>query len=132
MISMQRGRVIGAILLLVSGLLLVGCKQSEGDRCQLDSDCGDNLRCCIQNTTAARAVGGVCTLHLVDTAGNVIQDKCELPTVGDSGPRLEARVRETGVKEAGAQEARTPDRAVDKAATTPDKPPATPDAKTGQ
>jgi hypothetical protein len=130
---MRRGRVIvgGAILLLLAGLL-GGCKQGEGDRCQLDSDCAENLRCCVQNTQPARAGGGVCTLHLLDSAGNVIQDKCELPTVADSGPRLEARARETGVKEAGSKEARTPDRTVDKAAATPDKPPATPDAKTGQ
>ena len=116
---------------------LQGQAQQVADTsCQLDSDCGSNLRCCVANTTAAKAAGGICTVHLVDDNGTVLQDKCELATA-DVGPRLEARVREGGAKEAGVKEASVKeagkvDLAADKTVTTPDKPPATPDAKTGQ
>lgn len=35
-----------------------GCKQAEGDRCQLDEDCGDGLYCELAGNT--RAQGGFC------------------------------------------------------------------------
>lgn len=41
------------------------CKQSEGDRCQLDSDCEDGLKCCFStaNPSAEDIIhGGVCTV----------------------------------------------------------------------
>jgi hypothetical protein len=45
-----------ALLLIAS--LTTGCKQGEGDRCQLDSDCEDGLLCCID--PARLNEGGVC------------------------------------------------------------------------
>jgi hypothetical protein len=44
---------------LSSGLLLLGgCKQMEGERCQIDDDCADGLYCELSGNT--RAVGGYC------------------------------------------------------------------------
>ena len=37
-----------------------GCKQQEGDRCQLDSDCEDSLVCCVDPSKAS--AGGTCQL----------------------------------------------------------------------
>jgi hypothetical protein len=34
-----------AVLLLASPLVAVGCKQGVGDRCNIQSDCGDGLYC---------------------------------------------------------------------------------------
>jgi len=47
-------------------LLLGGCKQGEGERCQLEGDCDDELTCCVD--PGNRAFGGIC----------LPQDKCEL------------------------------------------------------
>jgi hypothetical protein len=55
----------GALPLLVLGffvlLLASGCKQGEGDRCQLDSDCEDGLVCCVDaKDPTGRNQGGIC------------------------------------------------------------------------
>lgn len=61
-----------ALLLAVFVTLAPGCKQAEGDRCQLDSDCEDGLVCCIDQQQAN--LGGVCQP----------QGKCG-PTPADAG-----------------------------------------------
>ena len=48
----MRLRRLGLVLLF--GAALFACKQGEGDRCQIDSDCEDDL-VCVQEAT-----GGVC------------------------------------------------------------------------
>jgi hypothetical protein len=54
-------------------LLLVGCKQAEGDRCQLDSDCDDGLICCYFTTKTVKE--GIC----------LPQSKCDLTPESDGG-----------------------------------------------
>ncbi|PIE19302.1 MAG: hypothetical protein CSA65_02955, partial [Proteobacteria bacterium] len=65
-------------LLLAAPLAFTGCKQGEGDRCQVDKDCGEGLRCCYQvsNPSSQELIeaGGVCTPD----------DKCR-PTVVPDG-----------------------------------------------
>jgi hypothetical protein len=46
-------------LLAFVSLLASGCKQSSGDRCEIDSDCADGLHCDIG--TSASLHDGVCT-----------------------------------------------------------------------
>jgi hypothetical protein len=45
-------------VLLAGGLSLAGCKQNEGERCEIDSDCAAGLTC---NTRGAGLAKGVCT-----------------------------------------------------------------------
>jgi hypothetical protein len=50
--------LLGAAAAL-SGLLMIGgCKQMEGERCQIDDDCASGLYCELSGNT--RAVGGYC------------------------------------------------------------------------
>ena len=42
---------IAAALVLFGGLGLQGCKQGEGDRCELTSDCAEGLECCLGANT---------------------------------------------------------------------------------
>lgn len=54
-----RKRPAGVRCGLLLGLLwLSGCKQGENERCQIDSDCGENLYCELGGNT--RAMGGIC------------------------------------------------------------------------
>ncbi len=53
--------------------LLSSCKQGVGDRCQLDSDCENELVCCVSQEK--RAAGGKC----------YEPDRCDLAPA-DSGP----------------------------------------------
>jgi hypothetical protein len=47
--------LLGAALL---SSLLAGCKQAEGERCQIDDDCMPGLACVLSSTT--REAGGYC------------------------------------------------------------------------
>ena len=74
-------RHISIIHLCVCGILFcIGCRQAEGDRCQLDDDCSSELICCVDvSDQAAVIAGGTCQL----------QDKCELvrsDAGADGGP----------------------------------------------
>jgi hypothetical protein len=69
--SSPRGLLAAASL----GLLVAatgGCKQNEGDRCQLDSDCAEGYSCCILSTTIQKQ--GTC------------QTAARCGTVADLGP----------------------------------------------
>lgn len=55
-ISALRSLVAAGILL---ALPLTGCKQGAGDRCQLDTDCGDGLQCVLGPQMMVSS-GGVC------------------------------------------------------------------------
>jgi len=59
---MMRIRTLKTLLsmALTCGLLagLAGCKQTEGDRCQIDDDCEAGLYCELAGNT--RAAGGFC------------------------------------------------------------------------
>ena len=49
------------VLLAVAALSLAGCKQAEGERCQMDSDCDDGLQCCkVQGKPAVCKPTGKC------------------------------------------------------------------------
>jgi hypothetical protein len=61
----------GAVL--IAAFLLASCKQKEGDRCNLESDCEGGLTCCV--LPAKRAEGGKC----------LPMSKCDLAAT-DSGP----------------------------------------------
>jgi hypothetical protein len=50
--------ILACGMILVSPLALSGCKQHEGDRCQLDSDCEEGLTCCVEEIN--RLLGGRC------------------------------------------------------------------------
>lgn len=58
-------------LALGSLLSLGGCGQGLGERCQLDSDCQDDLRCSIPPENGGPVIGGVCVgINAVDLAIN--------------------------------------------------------------
>jgi hypothetical protein len=48
-------------LLLASLLSFAGCKQGEGDRCQVQADCDDNLICVLPAGGTPQS-GGTCQL----------------------------------------------------------------------
>ena len=52
-------RRLTLVLLLTSPLCLTGCKQGVGDRCQVQSDCDDNL-ICVLPVGADAQTGGTC------------------------------------------------------------------------
>jgi hypothetical protein len=58
---MRSARRLLAALVLISPLALWGCSQGVGDRCQVDSDCQDGLRC-ILAPTATPQTGGTCQM----------------------------------------------------------------------
>jgi hypothetical protein len=56
---MSRTRVIIPFLALaLSALAWAACKQKEGDRCQIDSDCEDGLVCNKATQQCSRSGGG--------------------------------------------------------------------------
>jgi hypothetical protein len=84
-------RLVGALTLVLAGL--AGCKQGEGERCQIDSDCEEGLICSTSNSTCVPK--GVTT---------------------DAGPTIDAPPATTpdaGIPDAGAPDATpaTPDAA---------------------
>lgn len=100
-------RLAWVTALLLAGILTLstGCKQGEGDRCQLDSDCGDNLVCCVDPANLNE--GGICRP----------QGKCDLnPT--DSGTDGTSQDAEPDLVEADGP---TPDQATPDQGPTPDK-----------
>jgi hypothetical protein len=46
------------IVVLVSLLALVGCKQGQGERCQVDSDCETGLLCAPATKTCEQTASG--------------------------------------------------------------------------
>ena len=52
-------------ILALCCLFILGCKQSEGDRCQVTSDCQEGLECVIP-AGENRLVGGVCARRGAD------------------------------------------------------------------
>lgn len=52
-------RLTAAFALLAPLVLVAGCKQKAGDRCQVQSDCEDGLLCVLQ-ANATPAAGGTC------------------------------------------------------------------------
>ena len=76
---------------LFTGLLsLGGCKQNDGERCQIDDDCATGLICVLSSTT--REAGGYCRgtstpTTLPDLATNVrdLATPADLTTVDMAG-----------------------------------------------
>jgi hypothetical protein len=44
--------------MILIGLLVAGCKQGKGDRCQVAADCGPNLVCNQATNTCQETTGG--------------------------------------------------------------------------
>ncbi len=44
--------------LLIASLLIAGCKQGKGDRCQVQADCQDGLVCNQATNTCQETTGG--------------------------------------------------------------------------
>lgn len=75
---MRHRETLSLCAALFSICLGTSCKQGEGDRCQLDSDCDDGLVCCVDSAKVAQ--GGVCR-----PAG-----KCDLaPTDGGTDGKVD-------------------------------------------
>jgi hypothetical protein len=78
----RRPTVLFAIVfsVLAASAALVSCKQDEGERCQLDSDCADGLVC-------GSAGGGSSTLTCRESTNPVFVDAMPIPdsTVIDGG-----------------------------------------------
>ncbi|MCB9557537.1 MAG: hypothetical protein H6707_15625 [Deltaproteobacteria bacterium] len=86
--------LIGA---LATALLLapIACRQSEGDRCQVTSDCEGDLICCVR--PEERRLGGTCQL----------QRRCEL-TRTDAGP-TDASTRDGASKDGAGKDGASKD-----------------------
>lgn len=55
---MKRVLGIGAALAFAATALVAACRQSEGDRCQVNADCEDGLVCNQATQTCAKTSGG--------------------------------------------------------------------------
>ena len=57
--SFRIGRVLVVVgLVLGAAAWMVGCKQSEGDRCQVNDDCADGLLCNQATQQCSQTSGG--------------------------------------------------------------------------
>jgi hypothetical protein len=78
--------VIAGLACMLGLLSLVGCSQSEGDECQLDSDCSSDLVC----DRAKGAVRGACrnpnTLNAASDAGKADAAEPPLPEEDSGAP----------------------------------------------
>lgn len=118
-----------AALVLVVGTALLswgGCKQGEGERCQLDSDCEDGLRCLILSGNTE----GTCQSVGQKDAGTdatVDGGKVDKGPAGDLDKTDKGPAPDTGKKDGATQPDKTvtqPDKAVmqpDKTVTQPDQ-----------
>lgn len=113
---------LACAVLVLTLLLLTGCKQKQGDRCQMTSDCDDELVCCV---TPERAVlGGLC----------FPKDKCDTTPI-DAGPKLDGRKDMEPLKpdnKVPAPDSKVPapdNKVTDNKVPTPDTKPPTPDSK---
>ena len=79
--------LLAASALLAAPLTLPGCRQSEGDRCQITSDCQDPLYCELNGKDPS--LGGVCKSRTTtDAAVSAVQDlsgTTDLTSVSDAG-----------------------------------------------
>ena len=102
--------ICGALLMVALG---AGCKQTDGERCQIDTDCEEGLICCVLPNKTTK---GTCRE----------KTRC---TATDSGVP-DAEVKKDG--KADDQKVTTPDNKVttpDQKVTTPDQKVTTPDQK---
>ena len=106
--------------MLLAVMLLPGCKQGEGDRCNYNEDCSDELVCCV--TPGNEVAGGICVLplqcdHTSKDGGEVISDS----GLEDTAPPVDSAAADAAPDQAtdlAAEEdqAVTPDQAI-----TPDQ-----------
>ncbi len=111
-----------AVAALLLALTLTGCKQSEGDRCQMDSDCAEGLICC---TLTGASTEGTCQLKARCNATDGGADQTTYDAMTDLGAGDAAADRLSAADSAAADAARP-----DTAAPQPDL--ALPDTKAAQ
>lgn len=79
-----RSTIGAAALVIAIGAWVAACKQGEGDRCQVNSDCSGNLVCNQATQTCAKTSGGdidaaVPTLPPADAAVDAIDARIDAP-----------------------------------------------------
>ena len=73
---MRRAWVILSVGMFVLALFFMsGCKQLEGERCQMDSDCEEGLICCVIGNVSCQPRG-----------------KCNFDAGTDSAPKVDAPI----------------------------------------
>lgn len=132
-LAASRWASLGLALLLTASLS--GCKQEEGDRCQLDSDCSDGLICCFTVNPPPleqRYLGGTCTTPiqcspgqpdlgeltdggtLLDAEGDTPQsDSTPAPEASVDGPSADSATVDTGSPDTATVDTGSPDSTVD-------------------
>lgn len=70
-----------ALLALAAPLTFVACRQGDGDRCQINSDCQDPLYCELKGQDPSQ--GGTCRSRSTDDAGQVITPSPDLLPAAD-------------------------------------------------
>jgi hypothetical protein len=73
---------------LLFACVLTGCKQDEGERCQLDSDCSDGLLCCF-GPGETKLTGGRCLPEnrcVARPQDGAVEDGSLEPDIGPDGP----------------------------------------------
>jgi hypothetical protein len=93
---------------------LAGCKQGEGDRCQLDSDCEDGLRCCYDPARITKGgvcrAEGQCDLSRQDGGTDGAVDGAPDKTVTDQTPKIDEGTPDKGTPDKGPPDTQpTPD-----------------------
>jgi hypothetical protein len=115
--------------------LLGGCKQKQGDRCQMTSDCEDTLVCCVNSGQVV--LGGLC--YPQDKCGTIAADsgvkdigqKDQVVTdkaPGDKTPTPDGKTADTKVTDTKAPTSDTK-APPDATGPTPDTTSPTPDTK---
>jgi len=126
---MRRVAYLPCFLVLL--LALAGCKQNEGDRCNLDSDCAEGLQCCVQLDNASTFREGRCAAKCESTKPDT-----GVPDLGNTDAKTDAKTSDAKTNEAAPLDLPAPDKALPDTKPTPDQPvpdkTPTPDTKPGQ
>jgi len=93
-----------AAVLLVGGLSLAGCKQNEGERCEVTSDCSSGLTCEAAGTANGFCITGPAgTLPLPDAAtgdvGAAVDQATSSDVSGDATPDTHSEVPASDAKD---------------------------------
>ncbi len=99
----RRSGFVGSIALLLV-LSLFGCKQGEGERCQIDSDCKDGLDCVVEGIEDNK----VCRRNAIDAGPDFDAAPTTDATPGpDAPPPVDAGAVDAAAVDAAAIDAAT-------------------------
>lgn len=108
------------MLFTAVSLSLVGCKQADGEVCDVDSDCETGLSCCGGGEALVR---GLCQPEAAECRSRPDDAGPDSGPPPDAGPSPDAGPRDAGPTDAAPSDAAASDAAASDAATDGGEPP---------